>query len=289
MKVTLFIKDIQQKLKKVSFFNKDVRQKYFEICTILGLALTFIFIFFTIPDNYKIKAAIGFGVLLILVYIIIWLLANTKKSAKFKINSTNVNVIVGDIFAQKDLKVIGFNDYMDTIADDKIIAKRTIHGQFLEKHKDNLNEIDTLIRNDTSFNQNIESTNNSRNGGNKTRYKLGSVLQYKSYILTPFAKFDDKNEANLDSIEYVDFWMSFWDNIDSVYAGKTLNIPLLGAGITRFNDKELSKQELLEIMLWTLKISGFTCTYADFNINFIIYSADVADIDFYRIQNNFSK
>ena len=82
------------------------------------------------------------------------------------------------------------------------------------------------------------------------------------------------------------FWMKFWENIDTIYAGRTINIPLIGAGITRFRDGKPSKQQLLEMMLWTLKISGFHNTYANRKIKFIIYKDDIPEIDFYHIKHN---
>lgn len=82
------------------------------------------------------------------------------------------------------------------------------------------------------------------------------------------------------------FWMKFWENIDTVYAGRTINIPLMGAGITRFRNGKPTKQQLLETMLWSLKISGFHNTYGDKKIRFIIYEPDAAEINFYSIQHN---
>lgn len=94
------------------------------------------------------------------------------------------------------------------------------------------------------------------------------------------------HKAYLSAEEYTRFWMRFWENIDEIYAGRTINIPLIGAGITRFRNGKPTKQVLLEIMLWTLKISGFHNTYADRRINFVIYPSDAAEIDFYHIQHN---
>ena len=127
-----------------------------------------------------------------------------------------------------------------------------------------------------------------RQAGRKVRYPLGSVVEFENYVLTAFTKFDEDNKAYLSAEEYVGFWMRFWKNIDEIYAGRTLNIPLMGAGITRFRDGKPSKQELLEVMLWTLKISGFHNTYPDGKINIVIYRSDVKDIDFYHIQHNLS-
>ena len=81
--------------------------------------------------------------------------------------------------------------------------------------------------------------------------------------------------------------MTFWENIDTLYNSRTLNIPLIGAGQTRFRGTKPKKQELLEIALWTLKESGFRNNYADRSINFVIYNGDAPDIDFYRIQKMF--
>ena len=64
--------------------------------------------------------------------------------------------------------------------------------------------------------------------------------------------------------------MNFWNNIDYVYAGRIINIPLMGAGISRFRNGKPTKQQLLKVMLWSLKISGFHNTYGDCCIRFII-------------------
>ena len=270
---------------KVTFFNKDLRKRYFEIWSAIGLILTFVLIFATIPDKCKMYYGIIFVVILISSYIIMWINANRTKSARIKINGTNVNVIVGDIFQQDELKIIGFNDYMDTIADDIIVAKKTLHGKYLENHIEDISELDVLISNDEILNMNIELQNLERPRGKKNSYKLGEVLEFKSFVLTPFTKFNNHNEAYLTSNEYLEFWMNFWKNIDRIYAGRTLNIPLMGAGIARFHGNKPAKQELLEIMLWTLKISGFRCTYSETSINIIIYEGDAEEINFYHIAN----
>ena len=104
--------------------------------------------------------------------------------------------------------------------------------------------------------------------------------------MNPFTKFNENNKAYLSAEEYTGFWMRFWENIDEIYAGRTINIPLIGAGIARFRNGKPSKQELLEVMLWSLKISGFHNTYGDKQINIVIYKSDIEDLDFYHIQHN---
>ena len=151
-----------------------------------------------------------------------------------------------------------------------------------------LQELEKIIKEDKILSTFIDEEVPDRKAGKTIRYKMGSVVEFESFILAAFTKFDAENCAYLSARDYICFWMSFWKNISQIYAGRTINIPLMGAGITYFRDGKPLKQELLEIMLWTLKISGFQCTYADKSINFIIYQPDITDIDFYHTQHNHS-
>ena len=190
-----------------------------------------------------------------------------------------------------ELSVIGANDFYDTLVDDRIVARKTLHGQYIEQIRKagKLKQLESTIEQDALLNKPEHcQCVPGRQAGRKVRYPLGSVVEFENYVLTAFTKFDEDNKAYLSAEEYVGFWMQFWKNIDEIYAGRTLNIPLMGAGITRFRDGKPSKQELLEVMLWTLKISGFHNTYSDGKVNIVIYRSDVKDIDFYHIQHNLS-
>lgn len=65
-----------------------------------------------------------------------------------------------------------------------------------------------------------------------------------------------------------------WRQLNTYYAQLTINVPLLGDGITRILDNtSITKQELLEIMLETLKISKMTFKEPS-EINVVLYSGD---------------
>ena len=206
-------------------------------------------------------------------------------------------MLIGDIFDQfinpdkhdGEITIIAVNDHYDYIVDDRIVSSKSLHGQYINKiiKAGKLEELNKKIEND----QVLQRTGNpkehsTRKEGRKIRYELGSLVEFENHILTAFTNFDDNNKAFLSADEYLHFWMKFWENIDSVYAGRTINIPLMGAGITRFRNGKPTKQQLLETMLWTLKISGFHNTYGDKKIKFIIYEPDAAEINFYSIQHN---
>lgn len=280
---------LKRRFSKVKFYDSTLRKQYLAWIAVFSSIITIISFFVTAQGfPYNIIFASLFFVFLLCVYIFFWYRANCVKEAHLTINQTSVNVVIGDIFASKsgELNVIAFNDFFDTVADDRIISKSSLHGQYLERNKDKIEEIDRKIAADKILGRSAIELDEKRENGKKVRYKLGSVVEYDSFLLTAFAEFDANNKAFLSATQYFDFWMAFWENIDEIYAGRTLNIPLMGAGITRFRNGKPPKQQLLEIMLWTLELSGFHCTYGDKSINIIIYEDDAEDIDFYRIQHD---
>ena len=62
--------------------------------------------------------------------------------------------------------------------------------------------------------------------------------------------------------EYLEFLIKFWDEINRVYAQKSVNVPVFGSGITRIKEhRNISDEELLKIMLWTFRISEMRFKY----------------------------
>lgn len=274
-----------KRTRKVTFLDSKVLQRFYKIVAIIATVTTLSSVFLTIPESYKLYFGILFLLVLFCVYIQIWNHANKKECACLKINNTNVNVMVGDIFEQKGWKVIGVNDFFDTVADDKIIAKKTLHGIFLKKFENRISEIDLQIKGDLRLKNFIAEEQVLRPPGKSTRYELGTIFPFEDYILASFGHVETEHQVHLSAEDYVKFWMHFWKNVDKIYAGKPISIPLLGAGITRFHDKKLSKQQLLETMLWTMKVSGFQCTYRNAGVNFIIHESDKDEIDFFRFSH----
>ena len=57
-----------------------------------------------------------------------------NRKCTFRIrNNLKINIFYGDLFEQKGNIIIPVNEYFDTIVDDKIIAEKTLHGQFVKK------------------------------------------------------------------------------------------------------------------------------------------------------------
>lgn len=300
--------DYMQKLKnwkeknfsKVKFYDQTLWKNYLADIGVISSGVTLLSFFLTAKDfDFKIELSISIGVILLIgVFLVKWWLANHLKSVQLRINNTKITIQEGNIFEllekkpeerKGEISVIAVNDCYDTIVDNRIIAEKSLHGQYINRLiKDKkLDALNNTIETDEILNKpNKRVELQGREKGKRVQYPIGSVIEFESYVLAAFTKFDKNNKAYVSAEEYVRFWMCFWENIDEIYAGRTINIPLIGAGITRFRNGKPTKQELLEVMLWSLKISGFHNTYGDRKINILIYTADVYDIDFYHIQHN---
>lgn len=271
--------------KKIKLFDKQLMKDYYGILSVLSLICSFIFIFTEVPTECKITAAIIFIFILIVIYTVLWVKANKLEKVEIKINNSVIEVKVGDIFQENGLKVISFNEYFDTIVDNKIISESSLNGLYIKNVFDDIDKLDKLIIDDDELKERIEEENTSRRRGKKVKYKLGSTVEVEGYLLTAFSKFDNNNRAYLYMNDYINCLMNFWNEIDRIYAGRSVSIPLLGSGITRFKEYEtISHQELLELLIWSFKVSRVKFNYPS-KVTIIIHESQKDKINFYRLKS----
>lgn len=193
------------------------------------------------------------------VFIWFWARVSLRKELSLKIGGVSVCIKEGDIWKSSHLKVLAWNEYFDTIVDNKIVAEKSLHGQYLLRHKSEISLIDSEITSDPMLSERVcKRKVNRLSGGKSVSYKLGSIFVRDDFAMVAFSRFDRFNKANLKTEEYIECLLSFWKELDRVYAGRDVDVPLMGAGITRFVDSEgesLSEQALLTLLLWTLKMS----------------------------------
>ena len=294
------IKEVYEKnFSKVKIFDLTLWKSYSATVGVISTIVGFLSFFVTARETcIGIGGCIAiFAVLLVGSFVYTWWYANNLDRVCLSINNTKVEVVIGDVFDQflnpdkhnGEITIIAVNDYYDYIVDDRIISKKSLHGQYINKiiKMGKLEDLNKKIENDQVLKRmGNPKEDPTRKVGRKVKYELGSLVEFENYILTAFTNFDANNKATLSADEFLHFWMRFWENIDAVYAGRTINIPLMGAGITRFRNGKPTKQQLLETMLWSLKISGFHNTYGDKKIRFIIYEPDAIEINFYSIKHN---
>ena len=248
---------------KVAFFDRYVIKKSVTIVAGTSTFLSAVLLFVEIPATRKVLAGIAFLIVLVLIHVFTWLRANWLREISIKIEGSTVNVMAGDIFKQKGLKAVAFNEYLDTQVDDVIISRASLNGQFIESQlKVPVPALDAHIASFPFDDEDIVETNVQRRIGKTTRYRLGTICVYNDFLLTAFARFDAKNQASLTMPEYLEFLVNFWDKVNKVYALQSVSTTIFGSGITRIKGhKTISDEDLLKIMLWTFRISEMRFKY----------------------------
>lgn len=268
---------------KVSFFARRVWREYASAVAILSAFASILLIFIDVPDSQKLVYLIVAIVSLIIIYFLIWIRANFKHSTKLVVNNSTLIVKSGDIFDEEGLLVIAFNEYFDTLANDVIIAKNSLNGIYLSKLNDTeIAQLDKAIKNNSRLKERVVEKVNGRQLGKKIKYKLGSVFVNGDFLLVAFSHFDSDNRASLTLKEYVGCLMNLWDEIDQVYGGRSVVMPVMGSGITRFKDAEVQPQELLNILIWTFKTSRVKFTYPA-KATIIVHDGMIDKINFYQL------
>jgi len=174
-----------------------------------------------------------------------------KNGIKTEINGITIRIQQGDLFNTNGWKLIPFNEYFDTTVDDKIIAHNTLNGIMIDQYIDNIDEFRSALEADNS-----SPLVPAESKGHK-QYPLGCIKTYENFMILAFTHFNDQNMAHISKIDYEQCLMRMWKEVSRTYANKPINLPLLGSGITRFDDvPNKSNFELLKCMLCTLKASA---------------------------------
>ena len=269
---------------KVTLLNKTLWKQYLTVLGTIGIITSFVTIFVTIDDKHKLCYGIIFLIFLILVFLYLLYKANHLEQIKLKINGLVINIFYGDIFETQGLKVIPFNEYFDTVVDNKIIAEKTLNGKFIKKYYSNINELDSQI--ETALSGKPFTTNNTRALGKKKKYELGTTIEVRNeYLLTAFTHFDSQNKAYLSKVEYLLCLDKFWKELNRIYAQRDINIPLLGSGISRIGNN-LKLQDYLNIILTSIKISDLDNAY-NTAINIILHESVKNEINLFEIKSKF--
>jgi hypothetical protein len=271
---------------KVSLFDRRVIENFLKITSGISAALSMLVLFVDIPTAHKSIYGWLFIGLLILIYFVIWIWSNNLNKIDINVEGSEVTIKVGDIFLESGLKANAFNEYFDTVVDNKIIAESSLNGIFIQKHLgEPISSLDGHIENYSFDDSEKLEANSERKLGKKDRYQIGTICIYKDFLLTAFTKFDDDNKAVLTMPEYLEFLINFWDKVNNVYAQQSVTTPIFGSGITRIKGhKTISDEDLLKIMLWTFRISEMRFKYPA-KLTIVIHKDKIAKINLLDIKS----
>ena len=268
---------------KVSLTSRTLWKRYLILVSGISVFASFFFVAIEVPDDSRICVLAGIAATLVLSYAILWLTANKTTSKKLNINGSPLEIKIGDVFEEGELRVINFNEYFDTVADDKLISKNSLNGKYLEGHVADIPALNEAIANDDHLAEMRLDKNTERKSGKKIPYKLGSIFVDNDYLLVAFSKFDKDNKAYLYMRDYINCLMTFWGEVDRVYASKSVAVPLMGAGITRFKDANVSEQELLELLIWSFKVSRVKFRHPA-KVTIVVHKSLKDKINFYELK-----
>ena len=191
--------------------------------------------------------------ILSLIIIAIWLLIKRKVT----INGDNyiIEVKYGDILKQKHCKkVINFDECYTTVVGQAPgeIKATSICGQFLSVHP-GLDMASLIDNTGIPSKQEVSCYNG------KACYEPGTLIPYGDYLLMAFAKLEADGRGRLSRDEYLSCLNMLWKEIDKYYGQEDVSIPILGAGITRFESgsgASIPQQELLDLIIGSYKLSS---------------------------------
>ena len=103
-------------------------------------------------------------------------------------------------------------------------------------------------------------------------------------LLLAYSRFDYDNRARLHNDDIVQCYTNMWNEIDIVRGTNSIAFPLLGAGgIIRF-EKPYTPQQLIELMLWSFRISGIQLS-KNATLTIVVHKTVVNEVDFLKLKN----
>lgn len=205
-----------------------------------------------------------------------------KDSVPLSIRQTPVSISCGDIFETDGFRVIGCDTHFDTRVDDVVISKKSLHGKLVLEHG-NADEIKSVVEKEA---KRLHLTANS---DGLYDFPLGTIIRYDSskdnhtYLMLAMTELDSNYEAHTNMAKFEHMLMKMWSEVNRVYASNDVTLPLLGTGISRFDDGPKNKEALLRCMLCTLNSSGVTLNA---KVKVVIYG-DAKDIPLYEYKDMF--
>ena len=266
---------------KICPFDKHVRKKFSEMFAAIGVIFSIVVAFCPIEQETRTVAGIVFASVCVVTYIGVWISAMLSKKVKLRIRNTNVVIQVGDIWEAPGKKVIPMNEFFDT-ENPGFIDENSLHGQFIRKYEGKGEDIYSHIIS-TLKSRGINGIVMKREQGKPIKFRLGTICEYDDIFMLAYTSFDKDNRANLYGDNFPKCYSNMWNEIDIHNNGESISMPVLGTGKTRF-DKDYKPQELLEIMLITLRMSGVNLERRA-TLNIVIHKSLAKDINFIRLKS----
>ena len=194
------------------------------------------------------------------------------KGINISVGGNSVTIKSADIFKENALRVIPVETHFQTTIDDKIISKNSLHGKLVQQHADPEILKQAIKKEAKRLGINL--------GRDKLySFKLGTAIRCDGkdgeYIMVALIELDENYEAHTNTRLFLDTLTQIWKEINRVYNGHDIALPIFGSGITRFDDEHYSTEEKLICMLHMLKKSK---VHFRSKISILLFSEDADKI-----------
>lgn len=227
----------------------------------IGVISSFVTIFWALFPN-QLNTLVSKCPWIFLAGILVLALAYATYSVRQKNNialqltkRVKANIYFNNIFNGKGIIVIPFNEYFDTLVDDRVISSQTLHGQFIKKYfGGNESSLRDLVKHGLDkYSPNGITLN--RAPANTNKYPMGTVCEIlkdgQVFYLVALSRFNRNNRAEITNCEYQKVLCDLFTYIEQNSQGRKVNIPLIGAGHLGVN----SAQKILEFLLLSISMN----------------------------------
>lgn len=201
----------------------------------------------------------------------IYVLCKKKKKIIDGMNGHAVYVIYGDLFekilgnnSERRNLCFAVNRSFDTIVDDDIVSKNSIHGIAFEKlyndgafNHDTLNAtiLNLLQRNNAHF---VNLTTSDKRRGNLKRYDVGTIVDLRvsdslHYYIVGMSTYDHNLTANTSLLDYGISIQKLIEFCNEQSQGYSAIMPILGGGLSR---TKVNEKELLDYIISAFKLNA---------------------------------
>lgn len=209
-----------------------------EVCIVCNRFLLVLFVWFFVSVFY-------------------WTYLRFRKSVTIENKDCKIKVQYGDILRVEGCKrVINFDECYTTEVGQAPhqIKPTSLCGQYLSANP--TVDIRLLIEQN-----NLKPAVRKSKYQKRDRYESGTILSNEDNLLMAFAPLNESGLGVFPSYkDYVDSLSLLWQELDKYYCQKDVCVPILGSGISRFGEgsgRVFSQQELLDIMIWSYKMSPY--------------------------------
>lgn len=183
-------------------------------------------------------------------------LVRQKRYAAIKANNGHCLYLqYGDLFGANEIItaterkniIIPVNCCFDTIVDDKLISKKTLHGAAINHLCSDCNysleSLNTLIQDQLATKPYITLSLDQKPSGNCKRYQVGTIVDIPEkgedhYFLWALSSFDNDLKAHTTLDDYTLAVQKLVEACNTMAEGYPVLVPLAGTGLSRTNKNQ---------------------------------------------------